>query len=287
MNTEIPKSYLTEVFSSLQGEGGCIEGSCFGKRQIFIRFSGCNLSKDLDRTSSCFWCDSLEAQSFKNPIAKIEEKPGLRRFINVKNPLTPPELADIINNLITKDLHSISFTGGEPLYQIDFIVFFLGLLEEYQIRYPLYLETNGTIIPTQEQFYLIAKYFKFCCCDIKDRSSNVAKKDNWNEIVNLELEFIEKCTKHYINTFAKIIVTSETKIDDIVWISKKLAEIKGINRKGVGLAIQPVYLYNESLKNKYAISADHLNQIFYTVADYLSPTNISLSIQAHKYLDLL
>jgi len=36
--------HLVEIFSSYQGEGGVVRGSCFGRRQIFIRFAGCNLN---------------------------------------------------------------------------------------------------------------------------------------------------------------------------------------------------------------------------------------------------
>lgn len=287
MNKEKSESYLSEVFSSIQGEGGSLKGSCFGKRQIFIRFSGCNLFNSLNDISSCFWCDSSEAQQFKNPKVKFEEIPGTKRFKYLRNPLKNEQVITIIQNLVTKDLHSISFTGGEPLCQLDFILNLLDDLRKNQISYPLYLETNGTILPDQKQLNSLAKYFRFCCCDIKDRSSKVAPKNKWNDLVQTELEFIKKFVHLRINTFVKIVVTSQTKIDDIIWISKELSGINYPNGEGVGLAIQPVYLSNESLRKKFSITIDHLNQIFYTVANYLSPENISLSIQAHKYLDLL
>ncbi len=43
---------MAEVFNSWQGEGGSVEGSAFGRRQIFARFAGCDLY--------CAWCDSRE-----------------------------------------------------------------------------------------------------------------------------------------------------------------------------------------------------------------------------------
>lgn len=39
------KAYVSEVFSSIQGEGKLL-----GRRQIFVRFSGCNLN--------CNYCDT-------------------------------------------------------------------------------------------------------------------------------------------------------------------------------------------------------------------------------------
>ncbi len=287
MNSEKSKTYIIEIFSSLQGEGGSLNGSCFGKRQIFVRFSGCNLYNNFENISSCFWCDSPSAQIFKNPIVRIEENPGSGKFKKRNNPIESHDLADIIKSLYTKDLHSISFTGGEPLCQLDFIESFLESFDDYKIEYPLYLETNGTIIPTNDQMQLIAKYFKYCCCDIKDRSSNIANNIEWHKIIDKELEFIEKFTEYNIRTFAKLIVTSKTKIEDIDLMCQRLANIEYNGKNNIGLAIQPVFLVDKNLKKKYTISTDHLNQIFYRVADYLSPNNISLSIQAHKYLNLL
>ncbi len=105
--------------------------------------------------------------------------------------------------------------------------------------------------------------------------------------MNNELEFISKMIHHGVETFAKIVVTSQTQIQDIQWISKNLSEIKYPNGENVSLAIQPVSLENEDLKAKYSISISHLNEIFYTSAEYLKPENLTLSIQAHKYLKLL
>ncbi len=286
MNKVKLESFITEIFSSIQGEGGTVRGSCFGKRQIFIRFSGCNLSDGLYGTSGCFWCDSINAQDPQPPKAKIEEIPGSLRYNYLRNPITKDNLINIIQKLITKDLHSISFTGGEPLCQLDFILDFAEFLENNHINYPLYLETNGTLIPNKKQLNILAKYFRFCCCDIKDRSSQSSIEKTWKELVIKELDFIKVFVEMNINIFAKIIVTSQTKIGDIGWICHNLSEIEYSNGESVGLAIQPVYLIDEDLKERYLISIDHLNELFYKAAESLSSEQISLSIQAHKYLNL-
>ena len=80
MDKEKLVSFITEIFSSIQGEGGIVRGSCFGKRQIFIRFSGCNISDGLYGTSGCFWCDSINAQKSQPPKAKFEESPGSMKY---------------------------------------------------------------------------------------------------------------------------------------------------------------------------------------------------------------
>ena len=89
------KTHINEIFSSIQGEGILI-----GRRQIFVRFSGCNLD--------CNYCDTSKS---RNPI--------------LGDLITKEELINKINNLITPDFHSISLTGGEPLLHSDFIKEFL------------------------------------------------------------------------------------------------------------------------------------------------------------------
>ena len=44
---------IVEIFSSIQGEGLLV-----GRRQIFVRFAGCNLD--------CNYCDTEDSKSVKN-----------------------------------------------------------------------------------------------------------------------------------------------------------------------------------------------------------------------------
>ena len=90
-----------------------------------------------------------------------------------------------------------------------------------------------------------------------------------------------------IDVFAKIIVTNKTEIGDISWISNSLSNIKFHDGKSVGLAIQPVYFEDPDLMKKHSISEQLLNNLFYAAGKRLKPESLSLSIQAHKYLNLL
>ena len=287
MNNPDLEGYIAEIFSSIQGEGGTVRGSCFGKRQIFIRFSGCNIANGAFKSTGCFWCDTPQAQILEMEYLNYEKIPGSQEFERMKNPVKISEIIQMVENIITPDLHSISLTGGEPLYQLEFTEELIKALNSAKLNYPLYLETNGSIIPFEKDLKELAKYIKYCCCDIKDKSSKAALLFNWENLVNNELEFISKMIHYGVETFAKIVVTSQTQIQDIQWICKKLSEIKYANGENVSLAIQPVSLENEDLKAKYSISISHLNEIFHTSAEYLNPENLTLSIQAHKYLKLL
>lgn len=98
---------ITEIFKSYQGEG-----LWQFKRQVFIRFSGCNLN--------CRFCDT---------------KTNAYRSMSVKDVLAEVDQLDCF--------HSVSLTGGEPLAQIEFLAELCRKLKASgRITY---LETNGTL----------------------------------------------------------------------------------------------------------------------------------------------
>ena len=82
-------------FQVFQGEGTLI-----GRRQVFVRFSGCNLD--------CNYCDTSKSRD-----------PQFGSLVS------SDKLFNQVNKLITPDFHSISLTGGEPLLHSDFIKDFL------------------------------------------------------------------------------------------------------------------------------------------------------------------
>jgi 7-carboxy-7-deazaguanine synthase len=98
--------HLSEIFSSIQGEGIYV-----GYKQIFIRTTGCNIS--------CDYCDEeIENGKYYQPNEIIEK----------------------VNKLNKSWHHSISITGGEPLLQINDL---LKVLPELPL--PTLLETNATL----------------------------------------------------------------------------------------------------------------------------------------------
>jgi organic radical activating enzyme len=99
---------VSEIFESMQGEGIYL-----GERQIFVRLFGCNLK--------CSFCDT-QFYRFK----KYQPQELVKELIS---------FGDIY--------HSVSFTGGEPLLQKDFLKETMRLSRDAGFKN--YLETNGTL----------------------------------------------------------------------------------------------------------------------------------------------
>jgi 7-carboxy-7-deazaguanine synthase len=102
------KAKISEVFDSVQGEG-----IYMGERHVFVRFFGCNLQ--------CRFCDTKTLRYTEyEPGALLDEIKKYQRVSGV-----------------------ISYTGGEPLLQKDFLKEMLPLALKNNFKN--YLETNGTL----------------------------------------------------------------------------------------------------------------------------------------------
>jgi len=130
---------VTEIFESIQGEGLCI-----GEKHLFVRLSGCNLD--------CKYCDT-KAQNEKKPII-----------------LTKSALFDEIKRYSAE---TVSFTGGEPLLQSEFLRDFLS---EYKtpLKKRIYLETNGTLPFRLRE---VIDFVDIVASDIKIESATGTKND--------------------------------------------------------------------------------------------------------------
>jgi 7-carboxy-7-deazaguanine synthase len=264
--------YLHEIFISYQGEGGSVPGSCFGKRQIFVRLSGCNLAQGQFGTSGCFYCDSKEACVSNNETCLVQSSPYSSDCITVNNPVTPEQVIEFINALKTTDLHSISFTGGEPCMQKEFLQKLSQLCKEEGFK--TYLETNGSV----EWDPIYAK-FDFCCCDIKDRTSNAAS--DWESLANQELNFIGRFLSGRGKIFAKCVVTSKTSAEDIRWIAEQMSFLSPDGTQ-VPLVLQII----SSDNSKIVPSEEQYSALMEVAAEFISAENLSLSFQVHKYLNI-
>lgn len=187
-----------EIFSSIQGEGLLI-----GKRQIFIRFAGCNIN--------CKYCDTENSKT---------ETYG-REYSH-------DQLNDAVQKLMTPDFHSLEITGGEPLLHWEYIHDFLS-----KYPYRAMLETNATL---PEDIKNLIDVISIVSMDIK-LPEHFNSMEEWEKCYEKELESIkimESCNQEY---YIKIVVsptTSGTVVDKI------MNDLEGTVSEKTEIIIQPV-----------------------------------------------
>lgn len=217
------KGKISEIFDSVQGEGIYL-----GEKQIFVRFFGCNLS--------CVFCDTK-----------------LNRFTEYE----PQELFQELK-LYRDEYHSVSFTGGEPLLQKDFLKEILKLTASG--GYKNYLETNGTLPGELED---VIDYLHVVAMDLKFPSSTQMGK-----VWGMHRKFLKIASKKEV--FLKAIICGSTTEEDL---REALALIKEIHSSGI-LVLQP------NNQEDYA----QLKSKLYNFKDICAKENITVCVipQIHK-----
>jgi len=167
------KAQITEIFSSIQGEG-----LYAGVPQIFLRFSGCNLS--------CDYCDEQKKEKWAKGMTVAR---AIEKIVDLERKAGPH--------------HSLSLTGGEPLMQERFLRSLLPSLRKK--RFKIYLETNGTL---PDQLSKVVRYCDFIAMDLKLPSSLgnrswLPEHRRFLKIARLK------------NTFVKIVVTVRARDEEI------------------------------------------------------------------------
>ena len=182
---------ISEIFESIQGEG-----LYFGERQLFVRFFGCNLK--------CKFCDTKQDVfiecDLRQLFGKVMAYKGKYRFI--------------------------SFTGGEPLLQVDFLKQIMELT--HKSNFKNYLETNGTLA---EALAEIIEYVDIISMDLKLPSSTGIKENLWLK----HRKFLKVASKK--DTFLKAVISEGTTEEDL-YVAINLIRESG---KGMVLVLQPNY----------------------------------------------
>ncbi|MBU4472749.1 MAG: 7-carboxy-7-deazaguanine synthase QueE [Candidatus Omnitrophica bacterium] len=198
------KGKISEVFESVQGEGLYL-----GERQLFVRFFGCNLGR-------CQFCDTK--------VGRFRE-------------YAPGELLEELVRY--KDgCNFISFTGGEPLLQNDFLKEISRLTHERGFKN--YLETNGTLPDALEE---TIDYLDIVAMDLKLPSST-----GLNAFWDMHRRFLKIASCKEV--FLKTVICHSTSKDEL---KEALRLIKEINNSVI-LVLQPNSYENgrrmqEKLKN--------------------------------------
>ena len=182
------KGKIAEVFKSIQGEGLYL-----GEKQVFVRFFDCNLG--------CKFCDTK--------LTHFSEYGSEELFEELKTYDNP--------------IHSISFTGGEPLLQKDFLNEVLKL--SHQHGFKNYLDTNGTLADELEE---AIDDLDIIAMDLKLPSST-----GLNNFWDAHRRFLKIASRKEV--FLKAVICESTEKNDL---EEALKLIKETNRYAA-LVLQP------------------------------------------------
>lgn len=241
---------LVEIFSSLQGEGILV-----GRRQVFIRFSGCHLN--------CAYCDTDFSASDQ---CKVERTPGAGDFELLPNPVALEPVVALIQAwkmAAPQAHHSISLTGGEPLLHADTLSLWLPELRQLL---PIYLETSGTL-PAQLESLL--PHIDWISMDIKLPSLTGVATD-WLA----QKDFLQLATQ--TGCYVKIVVAETTPGEELLQAVELINSID----ETLPLVLQPV-----TVAEKVAVSTSRLLEFQALIAACHS--DVSVIPQTHRFLGVL
>ena len=207
---------INEIFKSIQGEGKYL-----GANQVFVRFSKCNLS--------CKFCDTQFLEGKEYDVHTLAQK--LSSFDLVK-------------------VHSISFTGGEPLMFVDFLDEFLENFKPIKEKYNLkiYLETNGTLYKNLEK---IVKKIDIVSMDIKLKTAT--GEENKFDVNDKFLKIAKN-----VETYIKVVFDEKIEESEIENCCKLALKYN------VPLYLQPEssYLFNELKKQNNTSFLESIHEKF-------------------------
>ncbi len=214
-------AHLTEVFSSIQGEGPYV-----GFRQLFVRFYGCH--------RRCAYCDSPETVTAWQPAGfqpatfRLEATPGRSDFRDEPNPVTIDRLLELLAALDRpRGLHhSVAFTGGEPLLHAPFLAALLPRVEHLGLK--TYLETAGDLY---HELDALLPFLDIAAMDIK-LPGVTRNEPAWGR----HERFLRRCVDNEVEVFAKVIVSADTPPAELDQAARLVAAV----RPATPFILQPV-----------------------------------------------
>lgn len=244
---------LGEIFSSIQGEGPLV-----GRRQIFVRMAGCNLS--------CRYCDTPGFAGLQKSC-RIESRAGSGGFFEMENPLSPEQVALQIDQLSGPGLHSVSLTGGEPLCQSEFVA---ALARECRVRgHKTYLETNGFSV---HRFTSILDHLDYAAVDLKLPCHQACPAEEWEALIKNELDCLDAAFQAGVYAIAKVVILAETPDWEVERVCRGL---EGLD----ALVLQPAW--------GALIPSPRLHRLHEVALGNLSPEMVMVIPQVHRLLGVL
>lgn len=244
--------YISEIFSSIQGEG-----MLAGRRQIFVRLMECNLD--------CRYCDT---DFVKTDICRLETQPGSGTFLNLQLPLELHDISALLRDWLIQlpaAHHSVSFTGGEPLLHADVLA---EWFPEIRKILPIHLETNGTLPAALQK---VKGYVDYISMDIKLPSTAGCREPLWD----LHALFLRECSGS--NVSVKVVVGEAASDSEIMQVCDVIAAVDA----ALPLFLQPLSLPDGSV----GIAASRLFHLQELASSRLP--DVRVIPQMHKLLGAL
>ncbi len=254
--TEERTAFVSEIFSSAQGEGFYI-----GRRQLFVRFCECH--------RNCIYCDT---PTTRTEVVSVERDPGSGQFDTIPNPLSVEKLFDLVTKINRPEFahDDLFITGGEPLLQTDFLTVFLPKAHEC-LHLPVHLETSGDLA---ESFFRISKHIDYVLMDIK-LPSVTGEAETWEK----HRAFLDYIEAEQIGATIKLVISSNTTEEDFAYATHI---IRGSNTANA-VVLQPMTAASRS---------DHVptaKQVLAWQSKFALELNRSIRIipQCHKLMGFL
>jgi len=203
---------ISEIFSGIQGEGTRV-----GERHLFIRFGGCPFR--------CNYCDTPSSLVAPDTCL-VEDPPASGKFRKHPNPVAPDKLVEIAGHFVGLGglYRAISLTGGEPLWQTDYLRAALPLLRT--LGKTIYLETAGA---HPAELKSILDLVDVVAMDIK-LPSTTGLKPMWA----VHQEFLKTALSRQV--IVKAVVIRKTPTHEIEMVRKIVGEVD----RTIPVVIQPV-----------------------------------------------
>ncbi len=212
-----------EIFSSFQGEGVYV-----GRRQVFVRMAGCPMN--------CCYCDTPLSKK-ASLLCRVEQQPGTSEFELVENPMEINDLLPHIRHLMTSDTKTVSYTGGEPLLQDDFLYSVADRCRRN--RWKNYLETSGFSI---EKFRKVVKLIDYAAIDVKLPDHQAVIPNEYGKLYSNEISCIEASCESRAETIVKVVILPGTDRDCFTEVCKDIGKIEDSSSVRLQFVIQPVTL---------------------------------------------
>jgi organic radical activating enzyme len=209
---------VSEIFSAIQGEAALV-----GERQVFVRLTGCNIR--------CSYCDQPEALERRPGPCRIETTAGRRDWAVLTSPLAVDRVVEAVGTLWAQvPHHSVSLTGGEPLLQGAVAARLVG--EFASRRWPVMLETNGTLVPP---FRRLVRGLTYVSMDLK-----LPSVDGERVAPSVQAAFLAEALASGTTTWVKVVVGPDTDVDEFDAAITMVAAASAASPDAVEIFLQPL-----------------------------------------------